>query len=121
MQVVKSQVEGSEFCEQNNYKDLKIPFDGPNWIVDVKNYPNPVSYKTYFQYYLPKEIKDLTLRIFNFDGKEVALIKNCPAEIGQHQVLWNCPNDPKGSYIYSFEGINENGARKIYKAVLIKD
>jgi len=119
--VAKSQVEGSEFCEQNNYKELKVPFEGPNWIIDVKNFPNPATYKTYLNYYLPRQIKELTLRIFNFDGKEVAVISNCPTEIGQHNVLWKCPDDPKGTYIYIFEGIDENGARKIHKGVLVKD
>jgi len=118
---VKYGQEGSEFCTENNEQWLQIPFNGPNWIVDVTNYPNPIDYKTYISYYLPRELQELNIVIYNVDGAEIDRINNCETGLGHHFVYWYCANNPKGTYIYTFEGINENGKKVIHNGVMIKD
>ena len=112
---------GCEICERNNTKKLNIPIEGPNWILNVKNYPNPVFYKSYFSYFLPREIQKLDLVIYNLDGSEIARIENCPRNLGQNEVLWQAPNIPKGAYVFSFEGTDKNGKPLKYKGTIVKN
>ncbi len=118
---VESNQEHTEFCEQNNKKKLEIPFEGPNWIVGVTNYPNPIDYQTNFSYYLPRELKNLTLHIYAFDGQEVDKIDNCPISLGRNTVYWYCANIPGGTYIITFEGINDKGELVVYHGRIVKD
>ncbi|MFH1052148.1 MAG: hypothetical protein V1779_14610 [bacterium] len=118
---VQNNVKNSEFCTNNNSRQLQIPFEGPNWIVNVKNYPNPVIHNTYFSYYLPRELRSLSIVIFTLDGQEVTRIKDCPTGLGYNMVYWFCANSPKATYIYKFEGINEKGELVIYNGTMIKD
>jgi len=118
---VQNNVPNSEFCSTNNSRQLQIPFEGPNWIVDVKNYPNPVKYNTNFSYYLPRELQRLSIVIFTLDGQELARINDCPKGLGHNVVYWFCANYPKATYIYKFEGINEKGEPVIYSERMIKD
>jgi len=118
---VKNDVPNSEFCYNNNSKQLQIPFEGPNWILDVKNYPNPVQHSTYFSYYLPRLLKDLSIVIYTLDGQEITRIGNCPTGLGLNVVYWFCANEPKATYIYKFEGINEKGEIVVYDGTMVKD
>ncbi len=118
---VQNNVPNSEFCSNNNSRQLQIPFECPNWILDVKNYPNPVIYSTYFSYYLPRVIKDLKIIIFTLDGQEVTRIENCPTGLGHNVVYWFCADNTKSTYIYKFQGINENGELVVFNGTMIKN
>lgn len=118
---VESQDPNSEFCSQNNDRKLQIPMKGPDWIVEVKNYPNPMDYRTYISYYLTREMNSLKLTIYSFDGSEVAKFKDCPIDLGRNSIYWRASNHPKGTYIYSFDGIDSEGKPVTYSGRFVKD
>ncbi len=99
-----------EFCKDNNTQFLQIPFKGPDWIIDVKNYPNPMSYKTNFSYILPKDMEKISINIFTMDGKQIDKLDNCPHSAGKSTITWYPSQDiMSGSYIYRITGIDSEG------------
>ena len=66
-----------------------------------QNYPNPFNPSTVIRYDLPKSV-DVSLRIFNALGQEVALLLNEQKEPGYYQTTWNA-NVPSGIYFYRLQ------------------
>lgn len=69
------------------------------------NFPNPFNPVTTIEYELPVKI-DLTLRIFNMLGQEVATLVDVTREAGVHSVLWSGKDQdghavPSGVYFYT--------------------
>ena len=98
-----------EFCEENNFVMAVQPILGPDWIMDVKNYPNPVSDYTQFHYTLPRPVSEMRIEIYDSQGKKVDEIRNCPIGYGQHSIEWTPYGIVKGAYIYYIIGVNEQG------------
>ncbi len=111
----------NEFCTSNNINHVAIPLKPPNWILDVSNNPNPMSYTTQFSYFLPNNIKNLKIEIFSLEGVKVATIYDCPVATGRHYIQWKAPNSPDGVYIYRFSGTEENGNQREYNSSLIRN
>jgi hypothetical protein len=63
-----------------------------------QNYPNPFNPSTNISYSLPRPV-EVSLKIFNALGQEVASIVNERKEVGYYQVTWNA-NVPSGIYFY---------------------
>ena len=63
-----------------------------------QNYPNPFNPSTTISYSLPKT-SNVSLRIFNTLGQEIASLVNEHEEAGNYQVRWNA-NVPSGVYFY---------------------
>ena len=66
-----------------------------------QNYPNPFNPSTTISYSLPKTA-NVSLRIFNTLGQEVALLLSEPRSPGYYQVQWNA-NVPSGIYFYRLQ------------------
>lgn len=66
-----------------------------------QNYPNPFNPSTTISYSLPKTA-NVSLRIFNTLGQEVALLVNEQRSPGYYQVQWNA-NVPSGIYFYRLQ------------------
>ena len=111
----------NEFCVNNNIRSLQVPFEGPNWIIDVTVYPNPLHYNTSFSYILPREMNDLSIIVYTTDGREMTRINNCPVSLGQHIIRWEAWEFPKGSYFYNITGHNASGGIEKYTGKLIRD
>ncbi|MBN1446720.1 MAG: T9SS type A sorting domain-containing protein [Bacteroidetes bacterium] len=109
-----------EFCEYNNVSSMQLPLRGLDWILDVTNYPNPVQDYALITYVLPEPVKQLTLIVFNLDGRELLRIENAPTAIGRHFIDWRAPELATGTYMYTFEGIDQRGARKTYSGKVVK-
>jgi hypothetical protein len=62
------------------------------------NYPNPFNPSTTISYSLPKSA-NVSLKIFNALGQEVAVLVNEQKPPGYYQVRWNA-NVPSGFYLY---------------------
>ena len=62
-----------------------------------QNYPNPFNPSTTISYSLPKTA-NVSLRIFNTLGQEVAVLVNERREAGNYQSTWNASNVPSGIY-----------------------
>jgi hypothetical protein len=66
-----------------------------------QNYPNPFNPSTTIRYSLPKAA-NVSLRIFNTLGQEVALLLNEQKVAGYYQVQWNA-SVPSGMYFYRLQ------------------
>jgi hypothetical protein len=109
-----------EFCEFNNVQSLKLPLRGLDWILNVNNYPNPMRDETMISYVLPREVTDITLTIYNLDGREIGRIENPPGEIGLHNIRWRDTQLSAGTYIYTFRGRDDLGIVKTYSGRVVK-
>jgi hypothetical protein len=69
----------------------------------AQNYPNPFNPSTTIEFSLPKA-SQVTLKIFNTLGEEVATLLKEKLPAGKHNVAWNAGNLPSGVYLYRLEG-----------------
>ncbi len=110
----------SEICESNNSSGMIVPFDGPNWILDVYNTPNPFTYFTDIDYSLPEQINDLNIEIYSTDGKQIDMLKHCPTSFGTSTVHWLAPDVPEGVYLLRFTGMDKNDKPLNFTKTIIK-
>jgi len=75
----------------------------PSTFFLAQNYPNPFNPATTIEFSLPKA-GQVTLKIFNALGEEVATILNEKRTAGKHNVAWNAANLSSGVYMYRLEG-----------------
>ena len=81
----------------------------------LQNYPNPFNPRTTIQFDLPKS-GNVTLKIFNMLGQEVASLVNERKQAGYYQVTWNA-NAPSGLYFYRLQAGDYVETKK---AILLK-
>ena len=88
-----------------------------------QNYPNPFNPTTNLRFGLPTEA-NVTLRIYNVLGQEVAVLVNGVQSAGYHQAVWNAASTvSSGVYFYRIAAVPTNGAEpftKICKMMLMK-
>lgn len=88
----------------------------PNTIKLQQNYPNPFNPSTMISYQLPVS-SDVSLKVFNVLGREVATLVNTRVPAGQHQVQFDASTLSSGMYFYTLE---TNDFSKTRKMLLIK-
>lgn len=81
-----------------------------------QNYPNPFNPQTRIEYQIPKE-SQVTIKVYNTLGKEVATLVNERLDEGKYYVNFNGSNFPSGVYIYS---IRANDFMQNQKMALVK-
>jgi len=81
-----------------------------------QNYPNPFNPSTMISYQLPVS-SDVSLKVFNILGREVATLVNTRVAAGQHQVQFDASSLSSGMYFYTLE---TNDFSKTRKMLLIK-
>jgi hypothetical protein len=74
----------------------------PEKFVLYQNYPNPFNPTTIIEFVLPKN-SELTLKIFNILGEEVATLISAPMPAGSHSVKWNASHIASGLYLYRLQ------------------
>jgi len=109
-----------EFCESNNLAKLQLPLAGLDWMLEVTASPHPVQEYTRISYLLPEALQSLTFTVFALDGRDVAHIENPPTAIGRHSVEWRAPGLAAGTYMFTFEGIDRRGVRRVYTGSIVK-
>lgn len=103
------------FYSQNSYLELPVlgasPFTSPLSVEEEplvpekfalsQNYPNPFNPVTKINYFVPKDFRgNVTLKVYDMTGKEVASLVNGPMEAGSHEVTWNASKYSSGIYFY---------------------
>ena len=87
----------------------------PTAYVLAQNYPNPFNPTTTISYSLPKTA-NVSLRIFNALGQEVASPVNGRQAAGYYQATWNASSMPSGVYFYRLQAGQFVGTRKMIVA-----
>ena len=88
----------------------------PKDYVLFQNYPNPFNPVTTIKYGLPKP-SQVTLKVYNILGQEVATLVGRRQEAGYYQVQWDAQNVSSGVYLYC---IYAEGFIKIRKMLVLK-
>jgi len=75
----------------------------------LRNYPNPFNPTTTIEYSVPKAV-NLTVRIYDLLGRELATIASGRHEAGQHRARWDASGMPAGVYFarLAAEGYTRN-------------
>lgn len=68
----------------------------------AQNYPNPFKATTLIRYTLPRA-EEVTLKIFNLAGQEIATLFEGKRERGEYSGRWHPGNLPAGVYVYQLQ------------------
>jgi hypothetical protein len=102
------------------YQGSGLPVDEPREIPQKvalnQNYPNPFNPTTNIAYQLPAAA-DVTLKIYDVLGREIATLVDKRQQAGQHRVEFNAANQSSGVYFYQLETKN---VQKVRKMMLLK-
>jgi hypothetical protein len=79
----------------------------PNRAFLAQNFPNPFNPSTTLSYELPVR-SNVTLKIFNLLGQEVAILVFGEKEAGRYSIEWNASNVPSGVYFCRLEALPTN-------------
>lgn len=81
-----------------------------------QNYPNPFNPSTEIRYSLASP-GQVSLKIFNMIGQEVAVLVNDVQQAGSHQIRWDAGGLPSGNYFYRLDA---GGAVSTKRMTLVK-
>jgi hypothetical protein len=129
----------SSYKGQILYRLKQIDFDGTSTFSNVvsssvdftvkeysllNNFPNPFNPSTIISYQLPVA-SNVSLKIYNVVGEEVATLVNMNQEAGLYQVNFNADNLGSGIYFYKLQAVNalsKNGTNfaQTKKMILIR-
>jgi PKD repeat protein len=95
----------------------------PNTIVLEQNYPNPFNPETSIRYELPQD-GNVTLTVFDLNGRRVALLESGPKKAGQHHVHWDGHDGAgnrvtSGVYFYRLEATSQAGTATVLTRKMI--
>jgi hypothetical protein len=76
------------------------------------NYPNPFNPSTHVSFDVPRPI-ELTIRVFDVVGREVAELASGLYPPGRHHVEWDAVNLASGMYVIEMEAGRFHDARKV--------
>jgi hypothetical protein len=71
----------------------------PSSYLTASNYPNPFNPTTMINYSLPVN-GEVTLKVFDITGREVATLINGYQPAGSYRLTWNAASMPSGIYFY---------------------
>ena len=79
------------------------------------NYPNPFNPSTKIQYSIPKELNgsQVSLKVYNTLGQEVATLVNQTQKSGTYEVEFNASKLTSGIYIYTLHSAGLSQSRKM--------
>lgn len=78
----------------------------------AQNYPNPFNPSTNIRYSLA-ERSNVTIKVYDILGNEVATLVNQVKEAGNHNVVFNAANLASGMYIYTINAGNFTATKKM--------
>jgi hypothetical protein len=123
--VDKNPVEGKSYYRlrqidfdgsSKTYTSVEVDFETVKEYSLSQNYPNPFNPTTEINYSLAKS-GNITLKIYNLLGSEVATLVNGFNEAGKHSVKFNANDITSGIYFYT---IKADGFTSTRKMILMK-
>jgi hypothetical protein len=78
---------------------LLLQDQSPEIFAVHQNYPNPFNPSTQITFSVPKAT-DVTLKIYDILGQEIATVVNERKQPGEYNVTWNAEGVPSGVYFY---------------------
>lgn len=84
-----------------------------------QNYPNPFNPETTIKFSIPNAMgqKNISLKIYDVNGKEVTNLAEGKFSPGEHEIKWMAGNNPSGVYFYKLNSANLSITKKM---ILIK-
>lgn len=79
----------------------------------TQNYPNPFNPTTTIEYSIPNDA-NVSLKIFDVLGKEVATLENSHKSAGTYIVNWNASNFSSGVYFYRITAGSFTDTKKMF-------
>jgi hypothetical protein len=77
-----------------------------------QNYPNPFNPSTEISYAIPAETQ-VTLKVYNLLGQEMATLVDDTKSAGKHTVSWNATGNASGMYFYRLETKDFSATKKM--------
>ncbi len=74
----------------------------PESFILFQNYPNPFNPASAIRFGVPKNSL-ITLKIYNIQGKEIAVLVNEILTANNYEVIWDAGGYPSGIYFYSLQ------------------
>ncbi len=90
------------YFDNFTYTSVPVGIDDQLEVSSFKNYPNPFSGSTTFEYTL-KEASQVELSVFDQMGRSVASVYEGTQPAGEQQIEWQSENLPAGVYFYSLK------------------
>ena len=109
-------ITGSEGTKQQ--KEILIGYELPTEYVLEQNYPNPFNPETTIKYVLP-EATNVTLKVYDILGKEVAALVNENQQAGIHYSTLSTRHSTLASGVY-FYRLTAGSYQSIKKMMLLK-
>jgi len=94
------------------YLGTEIQIGAPEKFELSQNYPNPFNPNTIIKYALPQD-GNVTLRIYDILGKEVAVLVNDFQKAGNYNINFDAHRLSSGVYIYKLESGNFAESKKL--------
>ena len=91
---------------------VEVSFMVPSDFVLEQNFPNPFNPKTAISYQLPVT-SNVTLKVYNVLGKEVATLVNGTKEAGSHTEQFNASHLASGVYFFKLTANQFSSVRKM--------
>ena len=84
----------------------------------MDNYPNPFNPSTAIKFYIPN-ISDVSIKIYDMLGKEIAALVNNQTGAGYHIIYWNGKNKngtqaASGIYLYRLTAVSSTGSETVF-------
>ena len=99
-------------------KTLLLQVSPPEKFELFQNYPNPFNPSTTISYLVPTA-SNVSLKVYDILGKEVATLDEGMKEPGYHQKEWNAGNIASGMYIYQLATMNSEGKKEFYRKKML--
>jgi hypothetical protein len=98
-------------------KEIKISITPPTTYELLQNYPNPYNPSTTIEYQLPGTGTryNVSLKIYDAIGREIANLVNEQQEPGYYQKVFNASRYASGMYIYRLVATDENNKQHVYQ------